>query len=137
MNREFLCLLIVAALLPTSSLAEKNIDISKLPPPASRSDVTYEKDIRGIFVKSCVRCHGPERAKGKLRLDSLPAILKGGEDGKVVEPGLSANSVLVINVAHAGDQDDYMPPPDNKAHIPPLTAEQIGLIRAWIDQGAR
>jgi mono/diheme cytochrome c family protein len=127
----------VAALLPASSFAEKKVDVSKLPPPADRSNVTYEKDIRGIFEKSCVRCHGPERAKAKLRLDTLAGILKGSEDGKVVDPGQSTKSVLVINVAHAGDKDDYMPPPDNKAHIPALTPEQIGLIRAWIDQGAK
>ena len=46
-------------------------------------------------------------------------------------------SMLVHNVAHAGDPDDYMPPPRNKAGIQPLTKEQIGLIRAWIDQGAK
>ena len=55
----------------------------------------------------------------------------------MVEPGKSADSMLVHNVAHIGDEDDYMPPPDNKDKIPPLTKEQIGLIRAWIDQGAK
>ncbi len=113
------------------------VDISKLPPVSSQKDVSYEKDIKPIFDKSCVRCHGAERPKGKLRLDSLEGIMKGGEDGKAIKPGDSAHSMLVINVAHLGDQDDYMPPPNNKAKIPPLTAEQIGLVRAWIDQGAK
>lgn len=113
-----------------------SVDISKLPPPADKKGVTYEADIKPLFAKSCVSCHGPEKAKGKLRLDSLPGALKGGEDGKVVEPGKSADSVLVHNVAHLGDPDDYMPPPKNKAGITQLTADQIGLIRAWIDQGA-
>src|SRR5439155_2414267 len=88
-----------------------------------------------IFDKSCIKCHGSEKQKGKLRLDSLEATLKGGQDGKVVEPGKSAESILVHNVAHLGDEDDFMPPPDNKDKIPPLTKDQIGLIRAWIDQG--
>ncbi len=113
------------------------VDLSKLPPPASRQDVTYAADIKPMVEKSCVECHGAKRAKGKLRLDSLEGVLKGGEDGKVVQPGHSAQSMLVQNVAHAGDPDDYMPPPKNKAGIPPLTPEQIGLIRAWIDQGAK
>ena len=113
------------------------VDISKLPPVADKKDVTYATDIKPIFDHSCVKCHGAEKPKGKLRLDSLEGVLKGGVDGKVVEPGNSAGSMLVLNVAHLGDEDDYMPPPDNKANIPPLTKEQIGLIRAWIDQGAK
>ncbi len=90
-----------------------------------------------MFEESCVKCHGGEKPKAKLRLDSLESVLKGGVDGKVIEPGNSAKSVLVINVAHLGDEDDWMPPPKNKAGIKPLTREQIGLIRAWIDQGAK
>jgi len=127
--------------LATVQAAEKEkktskVDTSKLPPPASATGVTYAKDIKPIFDKSCIKCHGSEKQKGKLRLDSLAAALKGGED-KVVLPGDSAGSILIHNVAHIGDEDDFMPPPDNKDKIPPLTSEQIGLIRAWIDQGAK
>ena len=114
-----------------------NIDASKLPPASTKQGVTYTSDIKPIFEKSCTKCHGAEKQKGKLRLDSLETALKGGEDGKVIEPGNSAGSILVANVAHVGDEDEYMPPPDNKDKIPPLTKEQIGLIRAWIDQGAK
>lgn len=116
--------------------AKTTIDASKLPPASTRTGVTFA-DIKPIFEKSCVGCHGPEKAKGKLRLDTLAAALKGGEDGKVIEPGRSADSALVQNVAHLGDPDDFMPPPKNKGNIAPLTPEQIGLIRAWIDQGAK
>ncbi len=114
-----------------------HIDKSKLPPASDRKDITYTADIQPMFEKSCVKCHGAEKPKDKLRLDSLQGALKGGEDGKVIVPGDSADSLLVANVAHLGDPDDYMPPPKNKAGIPPLTPEQIGLIRAWIDQGAK
>ena len=113
------------------------VDVSKLPPPASKAGVTFAGDIQPMFEKSCVECHGAKRAKGKLRLDSREGVLKGSEDGKVVNPGNSAGSVLVHNVAHAGDPDNYMPPPKNKAGIGPLTPEQVGVIRAWIDQGAK
>jgi hypothetical protein len=115
----------------------KEIDTSKLPPPSPQQGVTYEKDIRPIFENSCVKCHSGEKPKGKLRLDSLANVLKGGTDGKVVEPGNSAKSMMIINVAHLGDKDDYMPPPKNKLKIKPLTTEQISLLRAWIDQGAK
>lgn len=137
----FLCLTASLSLsLLTAVAAEKgksSVDVSKLPPPSDKKEVSYTQDIKPMFDKACIGCHGPEKAKAKLRLDSLQATLKGGEDGKVVEPGDSAGSVLVHNVAHLGDPDDYMPPPKNKAGIPPLTPEQIGLIRAWIDQGAK
>ncbi len=112
-------------------------DLTKLPAPSPQKDVTYAGEIKPIFDESCIKCHGTEKPKGKLRLDSLQGVLKGGEDGKVVLPGDSAHSVLVQNIAHIGDPDDYMPPPKNKAHIPPLTTQQVALIRAWIDQGAK
>src|SRR5260370_38651449 len=113
------------------------VDTSKLPPASDKKDVTYAADIRPIFDHSCIKCHGEQKPKGKLRLDSLEGVLKGGVDGKVVEPGNSAGSILVRDVAHLADEVAYMPPPDNKDKIPPLTKEQIGLIRAWIDQGPK
>jgi mono/diheme cytochrome c family protein len=110
-----------------------DVDISKLPPASDKKGVTYDKDIKAIFEKSCFKCHGPEKQKGKLRLDSLAAALKGGEDGKILEPGNSAKSTIVHAVARLVE-DDAMPPADKGE---PLSKEQVGLIRAWIDQGAK
>ena len=115
----------------------KKVDLSKLPPPADKKDVTFVKDIKPIFDKSCTRCHGAEKPKGDLRLDSVEAANKGSEHGKVIQAGKSADSKLVIAVAHAGHPDEFMPPPNNRANIQPLTKEQVALIRAWIDQGAK
>ena len=115
------------------SASAKDVDVSKLPPASSQKDVTYAKDIKPVFDKSCIKCHGAEKPKGKLRLDSLAGALKGGEDGKVIEPGNSAKSTLVHAVARLVE-DDAMPPADKGE---PLTKDQIGLIRAWIDQGAK
>lgn len=112
-------------------------DLAKLPAAADQKGVTYATDIRPIFEKSCFRCHAAGKPKANLRLDTLELTLKGSEDGKVLKPGNSAESVLVHNVAHLGKRDKYMPPPRNKANIPPLTTEQVALIRAWIDQGAK
>ncbi|HZL42649.1 MAG TPA: c-type cytochrome domain-containing protein [Verrucomicrobiae bacterium] len=135
MNIKTTCLL-TAMCLNLVAFA-KDVDVSKLPPPSDRKDVTYQNDIKPILEQSCVKCHGVQKPKAKLRLDSLEGVLKGGADGKVVDPGNSAKSLLVINVAHLGHEDDFMPPPNNKMKIQPLTAEQIGVIRAWIDQGAK
>ena len=112
----------------------KKVDTSKLPPVADKKGVTYDADIKPIFEKSCFKCHGKEKQKGKLRLDSLEAALKGGEDGKILAPGKSAESLVVIAVARIGEEDDAMPPADKGE---PLTKEQVGLVRAWIDQGAK
>ncbi len=109
------------------------VDLSKIPPASNQTGVTYEKDIKPIFDKSCIRCHGEKKPKGKLMLTTLEGIMKGGEDGKVVIPGNSAKSQIVLSVARVND-DEAMPP-NGKGK--PLTKEQVGLIRAWIDQGAK
>jgi mono/diheme cytochrome c family protein len=113
-------------------------DTAQLPPASTKTGVTYAADIKPVFDQSCVKCHSGEKPKAKLKLDSLENALKGSKDGKVVIPGNSAKSPLVLNVAHVtSDKDAWMPPLHNKANIGPLTREQIGLIRAWIDQGAK
>ena len=101
----------------------------ELPPPAARP-VDFEKDIHPIFQKACISCHGPESQKNGFRLDIREAALKGGEGQKDILPGDSANSPLVKYVA--GLEPDMLMPPKGER----LTPEQIGLIRAWIDQGA-
>jgi hypothetical protein len=115
------------------AISAAEADVLKLPPPLNKKDVTYAKDVKTLFEKACFKCHGPEKQKGKLRLDSLEAARKGSENGKVVVPGDSAKSPLVIAVARL-KEDEAMPPKDK---APPLTKEQVGLIRAWIDQGAK
>ena len=110
-----------------------DIDLSKLPPAATAKGVTFDKDIKPIFEKSCVKCHGAEKQKGKYRLDTLEASLKAGESGDAILKGDSAKSPLVQSVARL-DPDAAMPP-DGKGD--PLTPAQIGVIRAWIDQGAK
>src|ERR1700693_3670595 len=65
------------------------INVSKLPPPSTKKGLTDANDIRPILEASCFRCHGEQRPKAGLRLDSLDAVLKGGKDGKVVVAGES------------------------------------------------
>ena len=111
----------------------KPVDLSKLPPAATKQGLTYEKDIKSIFDKSCIKCHGEEKQKGKFRLNSLEAALKGGEDGKMIVAGKSAKSPLLGSIARL-DPDTSMPP-EGKGD--PLTRDQVSLIRGWIDQGAK
>jgi hypothetical protein len=98
-------------------------------PPAAPVD--YERQIQPIFERNCYECHGPEKNKGHLQLhERTLALERGGESGPVIVPGNSKNSLLVQRILGLGD-DDQMP--KKKA---PLAAEEIALIRAWIEQGA-
>ena len=109
-----------------------------LPPASTKTGVTYATDIKPILDTSCVKCHSGDKPKAHLKLDTLENALKGGKDGKVILAGDSTKSPLIQSAAHVtSDKDAWMPPPHNKANIGPLTPEQIGLIRAWIDQGAK
>lgn len=135
--QKFYLTAVLAVCTATAFAAE--IDASKLPPASDKKDVTYEKDIKPIFDKSCFNCHSAraQKLKGKLKLDSLATALKGGENGKDIIPGDSAKSPLVAAVSHVGDPDEFMPPKKAEERNPRLTPAQIGLIRAWIDQGAK
>ncbi|HEY0550311.1 MAG TPA: c-type cytochrome domain-containing protein [Verrucomicrobiae bacterium] len=116
------------------------VDVSKLPPAAARQGVTFDKDIKPMFEKSCFKCHGPEveKPKGKFRADTKEHVIKGGGDGPMVTPGDLKKSPMIAMVARqTEDEDLFMPPTDNKAKIPPLTKDEVGLVRAWIEQGAK
>jgi mono/diheme cytochrome c family protein len=123
----------MAGALSITLVSRAEPDLSKLPPPSDKKGLTFDKDIKPIFEKSCFKCHGAEKQKGKLRLDSLEATLKGGENGPNVKPGDSKNSTLVHSIARL--VEDEAMPPEGKGD--PYTKEQVGLVRAWIDQGAK
>ncbi len=114
----------------SSTWAAEPVDIAKLPPPA-KLQVDFARDIKPIFESTCFRCHGPERPKSHFSLATRAAALKGGANGVDILPGDSAKSPLIHYVSRLVE-DMEMPPPGKGA---PLTPEQIGLLRAWIDQG--
>ncbi|MDQ3441159.1 MAG: DUF1549 domain-containing protein, partial [Planctomycetota bacterium] len=118
------------ALLPCAvATGADPVDPSKLPVAADHA-VDFAKDVQPIFAKSCYACHGPEKHKSGYRLDVKSIALKGGDIGGAIVPGKSANSALIHYVA--GVDDDMVMPPKGER----LSAEQIGILRAWIDQGA-
>jgi len=112
-------------------------DISKLPPAAKKEGLTFDKDIKPLIENSCLKCHGAEKPKSKYRVDSREAFIKGGEsDEAAVIPGKSEKSPVVHYVADLV-VDYEMPPTDKRDKYPKMTPEQIGILRAWIDQGAK
>ena len=88
----------------------------------------FEAKIRPILNEHCQSCHGPQKQKGGLRVDSRPAILKGGDIGPAVVVGKPDSSLLVKAVRHASD--DLRMPPDKK-----LKPEQIAAIEQWVKIG--
>lgn len=111
--------------------AAEKLNPAGLPPAASRA-VDFAKDIKPIFESKCYSCHGPQKQKGELRLDRKADALKGGDShAPDIISGKSADSPLIHFVA--GLVPDMKMPQKGE----PLTSEQIGLLRAWIDQGAQ
>jgi hypothetical protein len=88
--------------------------------------------VQPILQQYCVPCHGPEKAKAKLRLDSYDALQRGSENGPVVQAGVSAASRLVKVLSLPEEDDSHMPPSGK----PQPSAEDLALIRWWIDAGA-
>lgn len=99
-------------------------------PPAVNRQVDFSTEVLPIFEAACIRCHGRGKHKGEFRLDSREALLSGGDSGDAVKLGDSAGSYLIHLVAGT-DPDDVMPQKGNR-----LTEEEVGILRAWVDQGA-
>ncbi len=93
--------------------------------------VDFERQIKPILADSCYSCHGPDKQKSELRLDSPAAIQKGGKNGAVLVPGKPDKSTLYSRVILPKSDDDVMP---SKGDL--LKPAQTELIRQWIAAGA-
>jgi mono/diheme cytochrome c family protein len=100
-----------------------------LPPPAPRL-VQFKQDVQPVLETRCMHCHGRGRDKGGLQMDNRELLLRGGDSGPAIIPGKSDESLLIQLVAST-DPVTVMPRKGK-----PLTPAQIGVLRAWIDQGA-
>ena len=109
------------------------VSAAELPPlpPASEKQVTFSRDILPILAHRCFECHAGRKKKGSLQLDTKESLLKGGQSGPAAVLEKSAASTLIKRVAaQVEDPEEIMPPKE-----PRLTKDEIGLLRAWIDQG--
>jgi mono/diheme cytochrome c family protein len=94
--------------------------------------VDFASQVRPIFARSCLKCHGPEKQRGGFRLDARASALAGGESGEpALVPGDASASFLLERVASA-DEDLRMPPRGER-----LSAAEIGLLTRWVAEGAR
>lgn len=88
----------------------------------------FEKSIRPLLADQCWNCHGADRQKAGLRLDSRSAMMTGGDSGAVIVPGRPEESLLIKAVHY---KDELRMPPKG-----PLATEQVALLTLWIKQGA-
>jgi len=123
---------IVLAFLTCDSLVLSGLAQSEIPPlpAAATRPVDFQKDIQPILTAHCYSCHGPEKQKSDLRWDDKASVFKNGEHGPILLPGKSADS-RVIKLVAGQEKEMVMPLKGDR-----LTSQQIGLLRAWIDQGA-
>ncbi len=127
MQRLFSALLISSGVLGWSG-GIASVAAAELPPVVDRK-IDFMKDVQPLLAKHCVSCHAEKKQESGLRLDRKSHALNGGDLGKVIVPGKSSDSRLIKLVA-AVDPDHVMPPEGDR-----LSAEQVGILRAWIDQG--
>src|SRR5438309_2300294 len=97
--------------------------------PAAPAPDFFEKAVRPVLANHCFECHGPQKQKAKLRLDSREAMLKGGESGPAIVPGAPEKSLLIKALRH--DDDDLKMPPTG-----PLAKSDVAALAKWIQQGA-
>ncbi len=111
------------------TLAPNALAQPALPPAATRT-IDFARDVKPILQVACVRCHARGNDKGGYTLDTRDLLVKGGDTGPAIVPGNSADSFLIALVAGL-EPEMVMPRKGSR-----LTADQIGILRAWIDQGA-
>ena len=97
-------------------------------PPVDRP-IDFAADVLPILRGKCIACHGSSMQQARLRLDSVIRMRNGGQSGPAIVVGDSAASRLIRRLV-SSDLGPAMPPPG------PLSEEEIGVLRAWIDQGA-
>ncbi len=98
-------------------------------------EVDFEKEVLPLLRKKCLACHNTTEAESDLVLETPQAILKGGNEGAAVVAGKSAESLLLTLASHA--KEPIMPPKGNDVGAQALTPDELGLIKLWIDQGAK
>jgi len=95
------------------------------------ASVSFSGELAATLADRCLACHGENRARQGLRIDSYANLMKGSRDGPVIQAGKAGQSLLIQKLKGQGD-GDRMPP-----NGPPLTPEMIRQFETWIAEGAK
>ncbi|MFO0904163.1 MAG: c-type cytochrome domain-containing protein [Pirellulales bacterium] len=120
---------------PAASRAEDKVQPISIADVKHEGPVDFEKEILPILRRSCLACHNATNKESDLVLESPAAILKGGGEGPSVVPGKPAESLLLQLAAH--QKEPVMPPKGNDVKARNMTPEELGLLKLWIEQGAK
>lgn len=104
------------------------------PAPAKplEEQIVYTDIVAPIFERRCIQCHKEGNSKGRYRMDTYELLVKGGKEGDGLEPGDAESSNIIYRIDLPEDDDEHMPPEGK----PQLTAQEIEIIKWWIDTGA-
>jgi len=134
--RSLLTLTLIA-LIPAAARAQekekKKVEPIKVIDLKRQDPVSYEKEIDPIFAKRCAACHSGSVKESRFDISSYEGVVKGGKRGTAIVPG-KADSSLLYKVAGRTSKP-MMPPPEKPD--PPVTPNELALIKLWIDQGAK
>ena len=128
----FLVLALSVAGIAETSAWEPPLQVAQL---ERDTPVDYTTEILPLLKQNCLACHHAKEAEGGLVLETLDTIVKGGDSGTALVAGKSAESLLFTRAV--GGDDPLMPPEDNGVGAKSLSPEQLGLLKLWIDQGAK
>ena len=120
-----------SAILQTSLLSVCALLLSA----CAEKEVSFKADIQPILAKNCLECHaagGAGAEKSGLLMSSYEDLMKGTRFGAIVKPGDGMTSALIMLVEGRADPLIRMP-----HHKEPLSKDQIALLRAWVEQGAK
>jgi hypothetical protein len=100
-------------------------------------EIDFARQIKPLLERSCVACHSGKKPRGLFRVDARDAVLRGGASGEAaIVPGHSEKSPLIDYVS-GNVPDSEMPPRAQRERFPALKTDDVALLRAWIDQGAK
>lgn len=118
-------LILASALAGAVALANSAAPAAELSPEAH-----FQQRVWPLLERACVQCHGPEKQKAELRLDSREAALRGGEGGAALVPGKPAESLMFRLLRHPEPERDRMPPKQK------LADAEVADVERWIVAGA-
>ena len=111
--------------IPTQAVAVEEVKT------VDSSLTVYEKAIAPILAQKCVSCHGPDKVKGNLQLQSPELIVKGGKDGNILN-SIQNEEALLLQRIHLPNADEKHMPPADKLQ---LTLEELTLVTKWVKAG--
>jgi WD40 repeat protein len=99
---------------------------------ATAAPVSFSKEVAPFLVAKCLACHNSDKAKGRYRLHTFEALMQAGASKEVPVVAGKPEQSLLFRLVISTDEDERMPQSDE-----PLAAEQVALLRRWIQEGAR